>query len=288
MAVPLGHGSVAFGDFAPWTAMIRPKLDARYTASFVDLSRVRMRDFDAVVPLQLVHYSALAEFPELRGRKFFHPSPEVVSLCDDKMKLAQFLIAQGFGQYVPGLRPCGPPYPYVLKKRMGWWGMHCRIVNGPEDERDFNLSGDEWFAQDFVPGHIEFATHILRTGGQIRYASTVAHQMAKASSVLGARDTSLHSRLLPGCKYLDRFSEILAKLDYEGTACFDYKVIDHRPAIFEINPRFGGSLSLDITAYLDAYFDCLAPATLSLHLKSVPIRMRRRWRALRAGRGRCR
>lgn len=266
--------------------MIRPNLDARYTASFVDLSRVRMRDFDAVVPLQLTHYSSLAEFPELRGRKFFHPSPEVVSLCDDKMKLAQFLIAEGFGQYVPALRSCGPPYPYVLKKRVGWWGIHCQIVNGPDDERDLNLSGDEWFAQNFVPGHIEFATHILRTGGQVRYTSTVAHQMAKASFVMGAQDTVLHSRLIPGCKYLDLFSEILAKLDYEGTACIDYKVINGRPAIFEINPRFGGSLSFDITGYLDAYLGCLAPATLSLRLKSAPILMRRRWRAMRAGRWR--
>jgi hypothetical protein len=164
---------VAFGDCPNWEKLIRPNLDARYGPSFVDLSRVRLAEFDAVIPLQLSHYAPLRRHPELSGSKFFHPAPAVVTLCDDKLKLAQFLISQGFGELVPPLRSAGAPYPYVWKKRRGWWGIHCHIVKGPQDESKLNLNDDDWFAQEFVPGEVEFATHILRVGGEIRYVSTL-------------------------------------------------------------------------------------------------------------------
>jgi hypothetical protein len=189
---------VAFGNFATWTDSIRRDLDARYTPSFLDLSLIRLEDFDAVIPLQIAHYDPLFSRPELRGIKFLHPSLEVVHLCDDKLRLTQFLIAEGFGDYVPRMRAPGAPYPYVLKRRQGWWGLHCHIVNGVEDEHDLdlslNLSDDAWFAQEFVTGEAEFATHILRAGGKIRYASTVAYEMATPSGVKGAPDTPIQTR----------------------------------------------------------------------------------------------
>ncbi|MNC96669.1 hypothetical protein D3C83_141030 [compost metagenome] len=44
------------------------------------------------------------------------------------------------------------------------------------------------------------------------------------------------------CPFLDSFCEILTLLKFEGLCCFNYKIKDSRPLIFEINPRFGGSL----------------------------------------------
>jgi hypothetical protein len=221
------------------------------------LSQIRLEDFDAVIPLQIKHYEPLVRHPELRGRKFFHPSDEAIALCDDKLRLNEFLIAQGFANFVPSPRTSGPPYPYVRKRRRGWWGLHCDIVTGVEEERDLDLTDDAWFAQPFVPGEIEFATHILRVGGQIRYASTFAHKMATPGLVKGAHHTPLNTHFTPGCIYLDLFSEIMARLKYEGTACIDYKVVSGQPVLFEINPRFGGSLCEDITAHLDAYLGSL-------------------------------
>jgi len=237
---------------------IRPNLDARYAPSFVDLAQIRPEDFDAVVPLQIMDYRPLLRHPELRGLKFLHPSPKTVSLCDDKLRLTMFLISQGFARFVPALRSTGAPYPYVRKKRRGWWGMHCHVVNGAGDEREFDPGDNNWFAQALVPGRFEFATHILRAGGQIRYASTFAYEMATPAFVRGAPETPLHTEFIPGCDHLDVFSEMLARLEYEGTACIDYKVVAGQPVLFEINPRFGGSLSGDVTAYLDAYLAALA------------------------------
>jgi carbamoylphosphate synthase large subunit len=44
-------------------------------------------------------------------------------------------------------------------------------------------------------------------------------------------------------------------------------VVDGRPVVFEINPRFGGSLSLDVTAYLDAYLASLKRPSMRLQCR---------------------
>src|SRR5260370_29920686 len=153
---------VGFGHCGDWVEYIRPNLDARYAPSFVNLATVCLEDCDAVIPLQVEHYRVLARHPELRGHKFFHPSAELVDLCDDKLRLTRFLIAEGFSSFVPRLRSSGAPYPYVWKRRRDFWGLHCHIVNGPADERALDLSDDAYFAQALVPGQVEFATHVLR------------------------------------------------------------------------------------------------------------------------------
>ena len=103
---------IAFGAFPAWEGAIRGRLDARYAPSFVDLADARPEDFDAVIPLAHAHYDALADRPDLLGRKFLHPSPEAVALCRDKLALTRFLIANGLGEFTPLLRATsGRPIP---------------------------------------------------------------------------------------------------------------------------------------------------------------------------------
>src|SRR5206468_4221225 len=131
------------------------------------------------------------------------------------------------------------------------------VVKGPQDERGLDMSDDMSFAQALAPGQIEFATHILRASGQIRYVSTFAYEMPGAALILGALQQPVVTHFARGSDHLELFSDILARLAYEGTACFDYKVVGGQPLLFEINPRYGGSLSADVTAYLDAYVGAL-------------------------------
>jgi hypothetical protein len=42
-----------------------------------------------------------------------------------------------------------------------------------------------------------------------------------------------------------------------GTCCIDYKIDNGLPKLFEINPRYGASLTGDINRYLKAYLRSL-------------------------------
>jgi predicted ATP-grasp superfamily ATP-dependent carboligase len=52
------------------------------------------------------------------------------------------------------------------------------------------------------------------------------------------------------CSYIDIFSDLLNAIGFEGLCCIDYKVKNGIPYIFEINPRFGGSLSFYFFSFL--------------------------------------
>jgi hypothetical protein len=258
---------IAFGAFPAWEPSIRAKLGPRYMGDFTALADADLEAFDAVAPLLIQHYRPLARRPDLLGRKFIHPTAEVVALCHDKLALTRFLIANGFGDFTPALQAPGPPYPYVWKQRHSGWGRDCHVVMGPDGEAPFDLADPGWFAQTLAPGRVEFATHVLRVNGEIRYVSTVAYGMDGPMLVLGENHSPISAQLHRGCPYPALFGDILSALDYQGTACFDYKIVDGKPLIFEINPRFGASLILDVTAYLDAYLGALdlgaAPALAS-------------------------
>lgn len=258
-ARPALRRRVVFGQFSNWEQNIRRRLDVRrYSATFSDLVGVHLSAFDAVVPLGLRHYEMLRGFPELRSVKFLHPEDRVVQRCDDKLAFMRFLGETGFGDVAPALRAAGPPYPYVWKRRHAANGDDCHVIRTEGDEQGLDLDNSDWFAQDLAPGVDEFAAHILRRSGTIRYASTFAYRMSGPDRVRGAAEAPRSKQFTRGCPHLALFDRVLDRLDYEGTACFNYKVVDGRPLIFELNPRFGGSLAHDINRYLDAYMAALA------------------------------
>jgi hypothetical protein len=249
---------VCFERFADWENAIRENLASQYELTFSDLWDVEPAAFDAVFPLQQMNYSHLDKYSFLRGKRFFVPDHEAVELCDDKLTLTKFLIAKGFGGWVPRLRPAGPPYPYIWKARVGSFGQQCHIVRSTADEAALNLRDPDWFAQAVTPGNVEYATHILRANGEIRYVSTFGYKMAGALVVKGRTNKPIETQFRRDCYCLSLFSEILARIGYEGTACFNYKIQYGQPLIFEVNPRFGASLAGDITAYCDAYIAALS------------------------------
>jgi hypothetical protein len=257
-----GALQIAFGAFPAWHGLIRAALDPRYSAQFIELDQADLEAFDAVAPLRMEHYGPLERRPDLFGRKFIHPTAEVADLCDDKLALTRFLIAKGLGRFTPALRAPGPPYPYVWKRRRGHWGRDCHVVMGPDDETGFDFADQDWFAQALAPGPVEFATHMLRANGEVRYVSTIAYGMPGPMLIRGQDHEPVSIQLHRGCPFPVLFGDILSALDYQGTLCFNYKIIDGKPLIFEINPRYGGSLNYDITAYIDAYFGALSAASL--------------------------
>ena len=250
---------IAIGDFADWSAEIRTNLDARYSADFVDLNTADLDAYDVIIPLARRQVEVLSRRPDLKGRKFLHPAPETVALCHDKLALTRFLMAEGFGDFVPPLRAPGPPYPYVWKRRQSAFGRDCHVVRGPEDERGLDLANPEWFAQTLAQQDIEYAVHILRAGGRIHYLSSMTYVMAGAGLVLGEPNRPRAVHFSRGSPHHAVFTAILDRLGYEGVACIDFKVADGRPQIFEINPRFGGSLARDATAFIQAYIGALSP-----------------------------
>lgn len=240
---PVRH--ILFGYHPPWAAAIIGRIDHdRFAPSFGDPARIDPARFDAVIPLRIADYAPLRGQP---GTRAIIPAGEAVALCDDKLALGRHLRDAGFGRYLPRLAEDGGAPPWIVKPRHGEFGAGCRIVDTPV------AIDDDMVAQELIAGDREFALHILRAGGRIRYHGAVRYDMAGDRVIRGAAAKPLARWAADASGLLPLADRMLAAIGYEGTCCLNFKLREGRPIIFEINPRFGGSLTHDINAYVDAY-----------------------------------
>jgi carbamoylphosphate synthase large subunit len=169
------------------------------------------------------------------------PQLDVICLCDDKYKLNQMLIENGFAAFIP---PMGLNlnYPYILKKRIDEWGVNSHIVHNAEQALlHADLIGDkDYFCQDLILGNEEYTTHILFKNHRITCMINLQFSFAANKPIKG-KDAIISSASVP-FRYNKIFSAILDSIGFEGLCCINYKIVNGKPLIFEINPRFGGSL----------------------------------------------
>lgn len=213
---------------------------------------------DLVVPLTIQDARALAKLRELVKDKLLRsPSVDTVEICDNKLLFNETLIEKGFGDLIPKIGN-DLPFPFLVKKKVAFAGDDTYIV---EDEATKNrlahlINNGDYFCQEIAVGANECATHILFKDGQIVDSLTVEYTFYNDRPINGK--AAFICSNIAQCQHLELFTDILKSIDYEGICCFDYKVVNGKPKIFEINPRFGGSLG--------TYFSALLPSLIRASL----------------------
>ena len=250
---------VLFGEHSTQAPAIAQFIDReRFEPSFAELATADFTAFDLVVPLSVAQI-AQARPANFDGvRRAVLPSAELVALCDDKLVCNQWLIEHGFGANVPALLGPEPEwFPYIRKSRHGNFGAGCVMVRDAAEAAAIGAIQDDSFHQRAVPGADEYVLHLLRIDGRIRFQLCYRYDMGTPLAVRGgAQGAKTIVPADPG-DALSLCSAILDAMEYEGTCCFNYKLEDGRPQILEINPRFGGSLVGEVSAYLQAHVDAL-------------------------------
>lgn len=261
---------ILFGLKPDWREVLQAGLSrAGLALHMAALEDEAVEAFDAVVPLTLGdrHYlQGLAG----QGRKVpaLLVDGAVEALCHDKLALNRRLIALGFGPHVPVLFDAWPQapgdYPVILKLRRDFWGMNSRVVSAPPCPSE-PLDEAQGFLQAYVPGAEEYATHMLLASGRIRFEGSLRYLMTAVPGevyVKGQHRSPLAMTWLEQTPpaWLDLFARMLEAIGFrEGTCCIDYRVGDDgRISVFEINPRFGWSLSQRVVPYLESYLAALA------------------------------
>ena len=121
-------------------------------------------------------------------------------------------------------------YPYVLKKRDGGSGEEIFVVRTEEDERRYEtiLSRDSFFCQAYVPGHTEYATHMLFVNGEVLYHSTNKYVMSDEFLVKGSARQPEREMLGAAMdeRVISELTDLLRSIGFSGTCCLDYKILD--------------------------------------------------------------
>lgn len=234
---------ILFSDRAEWKQKIRVGFrSTQHQITFGELTLDSIKAHHVVVPLTVNDLKYLNQVRHLIvNNPVPIPSLENLLLCDDKYQFNRTLIDKGFGNFIPQMG-AQSSYPYILKKSIDEWGQNTHIIFDAEQKQSFSeqLNNPDYFSQALVKGAREYATHILMKDQKIVCSLTIEYGFKNEMPVKG-KDVGIY-RTISSCDYLGIFAEMLSSISFEGLCCVNYKILDDRPMIFEINPRFGASL----------------------------------------------
>lgn len=178
------------------------------------------------------------------------PAPELIDLLENKDLFGVYLEELGLAAHAPRhfWSIDEVEYPCVFKP-VGLNGGQGVAVISDEEELRAAIAGhvvDEgrYLLQSLTVGADEFVTHALLRDGKVIWDTTFLYLLGGTAVVRTAVVTGdCAVRRAPTARaVLDLLDWIGADLGFSGPVNVDYKIIDGKPIIFEINPRLGGSL----------------------------------------------
>lgn len=246
---------ILFGCHLGWEPTLKKVFaDTAHTISFKKIAECDPAQYDLIIPLTLTEVIALQQkLPDAYAYPLPLPGPEVMERCNNKELFYAFMQDSGFGAYIPYTgKPEG--FPYYLKKKVSYGGLDSELITDAAVESAHldKLFSDDYLVQAAVPGNKEFATHILFRSGSIVAAFTICHHHRTPLYIRGHKKAASAYSDLCKNQHLPLFGDILRSLGFEGICCFDYKIVEGSPVIFEINPRIGGSAMEYLLFFINA------------------------------------
>ncbi len=212
---------------------------------FYDFDQIKTNRFDYIIPLSVYaqEYVNKHKIDDIENKALITPQ-KCIDICDKKNNFEEFMINNGFEKYYPLLKK-ETRFPYVVKKNVDEFGLNVKIIENEEDENKYSdlISSKEYIKQDCVSGKEEYTAHIIINNNKIVYLNTLVYVFEQDIFIKGKYCAEKDRVKVNHDHFSPIFQEILSKMEYtQGICCFNYKLVDGVMKIFEINPRFGGSL----------------------------------------------
>lgn len=235
---------ILFSEKEIWNDIISNSFkNTNVRVHFEEFSKSDFSKYDLVVPLVVKDLLICIERKnELSNQIIPIPSLESFNICNNKLEFNNILKANGLSDLIPKTGN-DIKYPYMLKKETGEYGATTFIINNADDEVKHSemLNDGLHFKQELIQGNKEYASHIVFKNGKIESHFRKCYTYDREQYVQGKM--IYVSKAICEPKFDAEFTKVLKAINYEGLCCIDYKVKNNQPKIFEINPRFGGSLT---------------------------------------------
>lgn len=173
--------------------------------------------------------------------------PQTAALCNDKFATCTHLRARGVAAaetFVPGELPAAPRFPLFVKPRIGRGGVGAfRATN--QRELDFFLHYvPSAIVQEFLDGP-EFTIDVLCDfEGQV-LSIVPRERVVIRAGVIDRGRTSNDPALL------ELAASCARVVPFAGAINIQCRIVNGRPVVFEINPRFSGGIPLTMAAGAD-------------------------------------
>jgi carbamoyl-phosphate synthase large subunit len=189
---------------------------------------------------------ALARFREHGIRVAVSPA-QTSELCEDKYATCRYLRDRGIGaaeSWLPGEVPAGVTYPLFIKPRRGRGSVGAFAVRSARDLAFFSEYVPDAVVQTYLDGP-EFTIDML-----CDFAGQPLSIVPRLRDVIRAGVTD-RGRTVNDPALIQVARVCAATLQFAGAVNIQCRLVDGRPVIFEINPRFSGGIPLTIHAGAD-------------------------------------
>jgi carbamoyl-phosphate synthase large subunit len=172
---------------------------------------------------------------------------ETTEICRDKYATCRTLAARGIAaaaSFLPAAIPEAPSFPLFIKPRRGRGGVGAFTVR---DARDLSFFLDyvaEPVVQEFLDGP-EFTIDMLCDFSGRPLSIVPRERVVIRAGVID------RGRTVKDASLIDLGLACAAALTFVGAVNIQCRVVDGRPIVFEINPRFSGGIPLTIESGAD-------------------------------------
>jgi carbamoyl-phosphate synthase large subunit len=174
-------------------------------------------------------------------------SPAVTALCDDKYRTCTVLRGCGVPaaqSWLPSALPESPSFPLFVKPRQGRGGVGAYAIRNPRDLAFFMDYVSDPIVQEYLDGP-EFTIDML-CGFDHRVLSIVPRRRDVIRAGVIDRGCTVNNPDL-----IALAESCAAVLPFVGAVNIQCRVVNGRPVVFEINPRFSGGIPLTIESGAD-------------------------------------
>ena len=177
------------------------------------------------------------------------PDPEALAILADKARFARYAAELGASRLLPrSIDLAHPSFPAILKRTNLNSGNGVAFITDrqqlDETRATAPWAGEAVLLQEAIGSRTEYVTHVVCVRGRIVWHCSYGYPLATRRDIRGPVEalTTIKGHRARRAD-LKAFERLLLPLGFNGPANIDYR---RRPdgslAIFEINPRLGGSL----------------------------------------------
>ena len=174
-------------------------------------------------------------------------APATAALCNDKLATCEHLRAHGVAAaatYLPGTLPQDLPLPLFIKPRVGRGGIGAYRAQSTRDLAFFVEYVAQPVVQEYLDGP-EFTIDVLCDFDGCVLSVVPRERVVIRAGVIDRGRTSNDPALF------DLALACARAIPFAGAINIQCRVVNGRPIVFEINPRFSGGIPLTIAAGAD-------------------------------------
>jgi len=241
-----------FPQFHDWKLHLKNLPYHIHFQSFVSIdwimNYIDKHKIDIVIPLTYQQMNFIVKYYDKINSKvkkiICGKDNNVILLLDNKQEFYK-----KFSQYVPQvyLEQVNrvkqiiqkPLFPCIFKLAKSVGGNGSFIIDNQKELDQVN-NIKNYIIQEYISSPYEYSSHFFIIDGKIKFM--VFYMMTNHEPNYIQHGRLINYTRITEPNWSNTFVEIFKQLNYTGFACIDFKVIDNKPIIFEINPRLGGSI----------------------------------------------